>query len=510
MSDVSATHERERFKEADKAAQTFLAGAEKFRQMFIRENDRDSQSKIEAIAAEFKTFHANGRAMAEVYVSRGMEAGAEHMDKFDKESAALSARLDEFRHQQVDEANQLTAEAEKRTDFTFMLMVSCSVAATLLAVLVAWGIARSILRQLGGDPGVTTAIANQIAAGDLSANIVLKPGDTTSLMAAMKHMSATLQGLIEDMNHMSAAHDSGEIDSRVEESRFQGSFRTMAQGVNDMVFAHIALNKKALACVQAFGEGNLDAPLEAFPGKKKFINDSIEQLRGNLKRIVSEIQDITAAANRGDFSLRLDLAGKQGFPKTLSELLNQLSDTVDTVFKDSIRVTQALAQGDLSQKISRDYLGAFNEVKQAVNTTAEALAAIVGEIQHIVEQANQGEFEHKIPLAGKQGYTRTLSELLNQLTSTVDQVFRDTIDVAQALEQGNLTRKVTRSYQGAFDQVKQKPEQHRGKTRPDHCRGEYHGRNHRQRHQSGVGHGAIAVASLVRAGGQRGRNHCHH
>ncbi|MCK9389639.1 MAG: methyl-accepting chemotaxis protein, partial [Sulfuritalea sp.] len=182
---------------------------------------------------------------------------------------------------------------------------------------------------------------------------------------------------------------------------------------------------------------------------------AMKLMQDNLTGIVGEIRQIVAAANKGDFSSKMDMNGKAGYTKELSELLNQLSDTVDTAFEDTVRVAQALAQGDLSQKVTRDYQGAFNDVKQAVNTTADSLTGIVGEIRDIVAAANKGDFSSKMDLAGKAGYTKELSELLNQLSDTVDTAFRDTIEVAGALEQGDLTRKVTRDYQGAFDQVKQ-------------------------------------------------------
>jgi methyl-accepting chemotaxis protein len=170
---------------------------------------------------------------------------------------------------------------------------------------------------------------------------------------------------------------------------------------------------------------------------------------------VGEIRNIVALANKGDFSTKMDLNGKAGYTKELSELLNQLSNTVDGAFKDTIRVAEALARGDLSQKVTTEYAGAFNQVKVSVNSTADSLTQIVGEIRNIVALANKGDFNTKLDLSGKLGYTKELSELLNQLSDTVDTAFKDTIHVSIALEQGDLTQTVTREYQGAFDQVKQ-------------------------------------------------------
>jgi methyl-accepting chemotaxis protein len=325
-----------------------------------------------------------------------------------------------------------------------------------IAILMGIGIAFWVTRSITVPMGIAMDTAKKIAEGDLSANIRIESTDETGmLLASMQHMTATLQAVIDDMNRMSKEHDAGDIDVKIDESKFQGSYKSMVEGVNTMVFGHIAVKKKAMACIKQFGEGNLDAPMEKLPGKKAFINDTIEQLRGNLKQIVGEIRDIVALANKGDFSTKMNLAGKAGFTKELSELLNQLSDTVDTAFKDTIRVAEALAKGDLSQKVTRDYQGAFDQVKQSVNTTADSLTAIVDEIRDIVALANKGDFNTKMTLAGKTGYTKELSELLNQLSNTIDTAFKDTIDVAQSLEEGDLTRTVTREYQGAFDQVKQ-------------------------------------------------------
>jgi methyl-accepting chemotaxis protein len=213
---------------------------------------------------------------------------------------------------------------------------------------------------------------------------------------------------------------------------------------------------ESVAAANAIAAGDLSGKIEVDSSDETGqLKAAMKSMQDNLVHIVGEIRDIVAAANQGDFNSRMSLNSKAGYTKELSELLNQLSDTVDTVFKDTVRVTSALAAGDLSQKVTRDYLGAFNDVKQAVNTTADSLTNIIGEIRTMVAAANKGDFNSKMNLHGKQGYTKEVSELLNQLSDTVDTAFKDTIAVAAALEQGDLTRTVTRDYQGAFDQVKQ-------------------------------------------------------
>ncbi|MDD5611839.1 MAG: methyl-accepting chemotaxis protein, partial [Gallionella sp.] len=153
--------------------------------------------------------------------------------------------------------------------------------------------------------------------------------------------------------------------------------------------------------------------------------------------------------------VKMSVNGKAGYTKDLSELLNRLTGTVDDAFNDNIRVTTALAQGDLSQRITKDYEGAYDKVKISVNTTADALGKIVGEIKHIVEAtAIRGDFSVQMNLEGKSGYAKELAELLNQLCTVTDAGLKDVLRVANVLAQGDLTQTINKDYPGAFGEVK--------------------------------------------------------
>ncbi len=62
------------------------------------------------------------------------------------------------------------------------------------------------------------------------------------------------------------------------------------------------------ACIKQFGEGNFEAPLEKFPGKKAFINDTIEQMRTNLKALIADANTLVQAAVQGRLETRADAA----------------------------------------------------------------------------------------------------------------------------------------------------------------------------------------------------------
>jgi methyl-accepting chemotaxis protein len=183
--------------------------------------------------------------------------------------------------------------------------------------------------------------------------------------------------------------------------------------------------------------------------------EAFQQMQKNLINIVAEIENLVESASaRGDFSVKINLADKVGYTRELSELLNNLSNVSETGLNDFTRVALALADGDLSQKITRDYPGIFGQTKNGLNSTVDELSKIVGEIAAIVEAAaSRGEFSVKIDMLGKQGYTKTLSESLNQLSTVTDTGLRDVMRVAQSLANADLTQKITKEYPGLFGQT---------------------------------------------------------
>jgi methyl-accepting chemotaxis protein len=151
----------------------------------------------------------------------------------------------------------------------------------------------------------------------------------------------------------------------------------------------------------------------------------------------------------------MDLNGKAGYTKELSDLLNSLSNVSETGLNDVSRVATALSNGDLSQKITKEYAGVFNQTKLAVNSTVDSLTKIVEEIRNIVEDAAvRGSFATKMDMNGKQGYTKTLSELLNQLSNVTDEAMNDIMRVAKALADADLTQTIDKPYPGLFGQTK--------------------------------------------------------
>ena len=207
----------------------------------------------------------------------------------------------------------------------------------------------------------------------------------------------------------------------------------------------------------AIANGDLSVDIDT--RQKDEIGELLRSMKGmqdSLRAIVSEIKNIVEeAAVRGSFGTKMSLSGKAGYTQTLSELLNRLSNVTEDGLKDISRVAQALANGDLTQKIDKDYPGLFGQTAQGVNGTVQALDGIVNDIQFIALSAGQGDFSTRLDTNGKTGYNKTLSEHMNRLSEVTERGLLDIIRVAKALAAGDLTQTITKDYPGLFDMTKQ-------------------------------------------------------
>ena len=97
--------------------------------------------------------------------------------------------------------------------------------------------------------------------------------------------------------------------------------------------------------------------------------------------IEQEIDQIVDAASRGDFTRQVTVDGKSGFFLNLSEGLNNLISTVEVALNDILRVLGAMAKGDLSERITREYQGSFGQLKSDANLTADKLTEVITKIR---------------------------------------------------------------------------------------------------------------------------------
>lgn len=244
----------------------------------------------------------------------------------------------------------------------------------------------STLDAVIGPLNVAAKYVDRISKGDIPAKINENyNGDFNEIKNNLNACIDNLNMLIDSMNNMSKQHDLGDIDVTIDASNLDGAYKEMAEGINKMVFGHISVKKKAMACVAEFGEGNFEAPLEMFPGKKAFINNTIEQLRKNLKEVTGDVNKLIKAAIDGQLSVRADASKYKGDWAQMVKGINEILDSVIGPLNVAANYVARISVGDMPPVIAENYNGDFNTIKNNLNTLIMALNQIIEKAQAVAQ-----------------------------------------------------------------------------------------------------------------------------
>ena len=357
------------------------------------------------------------------------------------------------------------------------------------------GMADSIRAAMDYFKGVAAAV-EKLGQGNVTCDLKAK-SERDVLGQSVNRTVESVRAFVGEMHYMSQQHDLGDIDVMMPEQKFEGAFRDMAKGVNDMVKGHITVKKKAMACVAEFGKGNFEAPLERFPGKKAFINETIEQVRTNLLGVSREVNDLADAivngrlATRGNagafcgdwrkmveainslieafvkpvavFSGYIARIGKGDIPPNLTEIYNGDFNTVKDSFNACIdglgglveanQVLQRMAVNDYSTEVEGSYQGIFAEVATATN-------GALGRVRHAVEvlaKVAEGDYRDKLDelvKVGKRSENDTFVPAFIAMMQAIDTMVADAKMLAHAGAEGKLSTRADASrHRGEYRNV---------------------------------------------------------
>ncbi|WP_410498994.1 methyl-accepting chemotaxis protein [Chitinibacter sp. S2-10] len=138
--------------------------------------------------------------------------------------------------------------------------------------------------------------------------------------------------------------------------------------------------------------------------------------------VESEVSNLVEAAVNGDFSHRISPAGKEGFMLKLAEGMNQMVSSSDAAMRDVGRVLGALAQGDLTQRITADYRGLLEQLKNDCNRTCEQLSDIVINIQEAASTINLASQEIAAGNANLSSRTEQQAASLEETASSMEEL----------------------------------------------------------------------------------------
>ena len=406
-------------------------------------------------------------------------------------SQAVQVALDKMQEMKVTQAKETSDNNTETANAASTLMITVIAIGSILAVAIGWLLSRSIAQPMAQGvnmmqemsrghlgkrlqmtrqdevgvlaramdefaddlQGSVVGVMKQVAAGDLSAQV--KPKDSEDeISPALRDTIESLRGLLAEMNNMSTEHDKGDIDIKIDTSKFAGGYKTMAEGVNNMVFGHIAVKKKAMACVAEFGKGNMDAPLEKFPGKKVFINETIEQVRANIKELVADANVLSKAAVEGKLSTRADASKHQGDFRKIVQGVNETLDAVIGPLNVAADYVERISKGNIPAKITDNYNGDFNTIKNNLNTCIEAVNTLVADAMTLAKAGVEGKLATRADASKHQGDFQKIVVGVNDTLDAVVNPINEAAAVLEKVANRDLTARVLGSYQGDLAKIK--------------------------------------------------------
>jgi methyl-accepting chemotaxis protein len=155
------------------------------------------------------------------------------------------------------------------------------------------------------------------------------------------------------------------------------------------------------------------------------------------KSIQDEIDTVVKAAAAGDFSKRLGLEGKKDFMLNLATAMNNLCENVARAVADLARVLSALSKGNLTQRITADYQGAFAKLKTDANATAEQLSETIGDIKTAAREVSNAAVEISSSTTDLSQRTEEQAASLEQTSASMEQISATVKKNAENAQQAN-------------------------------------------------------------------------
>ncbi|KRG67316.1 chemotaxis protein [Stenotrophomonas terrae] len=283
----------------------------------------------------------------------------------------LSGHVASVLDKEVADAN--AAQARSST-----AIIICMVLLGLLSAASGVVIVRAIVRPVNEALRAADDVANGRLDGSIDSS---RKDEVGALLASMQRMQNQLKAVIGAQREMAREHDQGMISFRIDESKFPGEYGRMVAEVNTLVAQHIGVKMRVVEVMRHYARGDLSVDMDRLPGEKAAITEAMDSTKASLAAINNEIKRLAHAAAAGDFSLRGNADQFEHDFRAMVGGVNSLMESTEDNLGHLSRLLQAVAQGDLTQRMEGDFHGVFARMRDDGNATIDQLGSIVSRIQ---------------------------------------------------------------------------------------------------------------------------------
>ncbi len=300
--------------------------------------------------------------------------------------------------------------------------------------------------------------------GDFSVRLPApSDGQLSELHHAFNDVVGLNQSMAEEIGRVARAVGSeGRMTERASLPNVSGSWATSSNSINALIEDLARPTTEVARVITAVAEGDLSQKMaleiEGTPVKGEFlrIGTTVNTMVDQLSSFAAEVTRVAReVGTEGKLGGQAEVRGVSGTWKDLTDNVNGLASNLTNQVRNIALVTTAVANGDLSQKITVDARGEILELKDTVNVMVDQLNSFAAEVTRVAKEVGtEGKLGGQAEVRGVSGTWKDLTDNVNSLASNLTVQLRDVSKVATAVANGDLTQKITVDVKGELLQIK--------------------------------------------------------
>jgi HAMP domain-containing protein/signal transduction histidine kinase/DNA-binding response OmpR family regulator len=315
--------------------------------------------------------------------------------------------------------------------------------------------AANLTSQVRNIATVTTAVAN----GDLSKKITVDvKGEILELKNTINTMVDQLRSFASEVTRVAReVGTEGKLGGQADVKGVAGTWKDLTDSVNLMAGNLTGQVRNIAAVTTAVANGDLSKKITVdVKGEilelKNTINTMVEQLNNFASEVTRVAREV---GTEGKLGGQAEVKGVAGTWKDLTDSVNSMAGNLTSQVRNIADVTKAVANGDLTKKITVDVKGEILELKSTVNIMVDQLSSFAAEVTRVArEVGTEGKLGGQAEVRGVAGVWKDLTDSVNLMAGNLTSQVRDVSKVATAIANGDLTQKITVDVRGEILQIK--------------------------------------------------------
>jgi len=315
--------------------------------------------------------------------------------------------------------------------------------------------AGNLTSQVRNIADVTTAVAR----GDLSRKITVDvKGEILELKNTINTMVDQLNAFASEVSRVAReVGTEGKLGGQAQVQGVAGTWKDLTDNVNSMGNNLTAQVRNIADVTTAVARGDLSRKITVdVRGEILELKDTINTMVDQLNGFASEVTRVAReVGTEGKLGGQAQVPGVAGTWKDLTDNVNSMANNLTTQVRNIAEVTIAVANGDLSRKITVDVRGEILQLKETINTMVDQLSSFAAEVTRVArEVGTEGRLGGQAEVQGVAGTWKDLTDSVNSMASNLTSQVRNIADVTTAVARGDLSRKITVDVKGEILELK--------------------------------------------------------